>query len=289
MLERSHIDPSHRRRSRPAVPRSASLVLVVGVPVALLAWVGSPLPGGRAVGLRRHRRPARHLHPRRVPREGAGARVLAGVDRAHGLAARRGGRLRAGPQGRCGAAGRRPPAGRRPARRRRWRCSARSLATQGPAHLRADASPLAPPAQPVVRVRGRRRQGRRRRRPRLAATPAAAPVALPVYEVQRRDTLWDIAETHLGDPFRWPEIFQHQPGLPAGRRRVPDRSRPHLPGVAAPAARPTPSALTPAAPPPAAEAPAPAPAPAPAAPHESVAHRGRHGAHRRRRRGPSTR
>ena len=44
--------------------------------------------------------------------------------------------------------------------------------------------------------------------------PVAAPVVLPVYEVQRRDTLWDIAETHLGDPFRWPEIFQINQGCP---------------------------------------------------------------------------
>ncbi|HET6953759.1 MAG TPA: LysM peptidoglycan-binding domain-containing protein [Acidimicrobiales bacterium] len=50
-----------------------------------------------------------------------------------------------------------------------------------------------------------------------ADVPVAAPVAppdpvpagpAPVYEVQRRDTLWDIAERHLGDPFRWTEIFE---------------------------------------------------------------------------------
>ena len=45
------------------------------------------------------------------------------------------------------------------------------------------------------------------------APPAPAAPA-PVYEVQRRDTLWDIAERHLGDPFRWQEIFQLNQGRP---------------------------------------------------------------------------
>jgi hypothetical protein len=41
----------------------------------------------------------------------------------------------------------------------------------------------------------------------------------PTYEVQRRDTLWDIAERHLGDPFRWREIFTLNQGKvqPDGR------------------------------------------------------------------------
>ena len=44
--------------------------------------------------------------------------------------------------------------------------------------------------------------------------PARTAAAAPVYEVQRRDTLWDIAERHLGDPFRWQEIFQLNQGRP---------------------------------------------------------------------------
>ena len=34
------------------------------------------------------------------------------------------------------------------------------------------------------------------------------------YTVVRRDTLWGIAEVHLGDPFRWPELFALNQGRP---------------------------------------------------------------------------
>jgi hypothetical protein len=52
-----------------------------------------------------------------------------------------------------------------------------------------------------------------------AITPTAIPrsedtaVGDPVYVVQRGDTLWDIAERHLGDPFRWHEIRDLNPQL----------------------------------------------------------------------------
>jgi LysM repeat protein len=54
---------------------------------------------------------------------------------------------------------------------------------------------------------------------RAGAAVGARLAPPPTYEVQRRDTLWDIAERHLGDPFRWPEIFALNQGKvqPDGR------------------------------------------------------------------------
>src|ERR671917_101952 len=96
-----------------------------------------------------------------------------------------------------------------------------------------------------------------------AADPVVA--AAPTYEVQRRDTLWDIAERHLGDPFRWQEIFRLNEGCPqADGRCLTDPDLIHagwrleLPGDAV--------GITPATP---APTPAEAPLPAPATPDPS--------------------
>ena len=99
-----------------------------------------------------------------------------------------------------------------------------------------------------------------------SAVPADPVVAAaPTYEVQRRDTLWDIAERHLGDPFRWQEIFQLNEGCPQADGRCltdPDLIfagwRLELPADAV--------GITPATP---APAPPEAPAPAPATPDPS--------------------
>ncbi len=125
--------------------------------------------------------------------------------------------------------------------------------------------PLTPSAQPVVAFAVD--DGKAAGDAATTPTSGAAAASLPVYEVQRRDTLWDIAETHLGDPFRWPEIFQINEGCPQSDGSCltdPDLIHPgwqlQLPADAV--------GLTAAAPP--AEGPAPPP-PAPAAPQESVA------------------
>jgi hypothetical protein len=54
---------------------------------------------------------------------------------------------------------------------------------------------------------------------RAGAAVGAGLAPPPTYEVQRRDTLWDVAERHLGDPFRWREIFTLNQGKvqPDGR------------------------------------------------------------------------
>ena len=54
---------------------------------------------------------------------------------------------------------------------------------------------------------------------RAGAAVGARLAPPPTYEVQRRDTLWDIAERHLGDPFRWREVFRLNQGKvqPDGR------------------------------------------------------------------------
>jgi hypothetical protein len=71
---------------------------------------------------------------------------------------------------------------------------------------------LIPTLQPVSTVVIDDELARQASRDTEAPPAPAAPA--PVYEVQRRDTLWDIAERHLGDPFRWQEIFQLNQGRP---------------------------------------------------------------------------
>jgi nucleoid-associated protein YgaU len=248
-------------------------VLVIGVPAALLAWVGSPLPAGVpspsdvADALRDTYIPdeflvkalalvcwivwieltasllveaVAHVRGRKagaVPLAGGlqrgAARLIAGVALLGAVTATKG------------------------------------LPTSGPSH------PLTPSPQPVVALVVDDGKAGGDGGAAVAGAPAEAPpVALPVYEVQRRDTLWDIAETHLGDPFRWPEIFRMNEGCPqadGGCLSDPDLIHPgwqlQLPVDAVGLAPAAP------APAPAAEAPAttPAPAPAPATPHESVA------------------
>ncbi|WP_189491072.1 BTAD domain-containing putative transcriptional regulator [Streptomyces antnestii] len=114
------------------------------------------------------------------------------------------------------------------------------------------------------------------------ASPAAAPVATTAplhvtparvaepahatYIVQPGDTLWDIAEQHLGDPLSWPKIYQLSCSIRQSDGALladPDHIQPgwrlHLPVHNAPSPHPPqPSTETP-APPPRTSTPAPEP------------------------------
>jgi hypothetical protein len=41
--------------------------------------------------------------------------------------------------------------------------------------------------------------------------PPSYPEGSEVYIIQRGDTLWDLARTHLGDPYLWPQIWERNP------------------------------------------------------------------------------
>src|SRR5674476_1044222 len=46
-----------------------------------------------------------------------------------------------------------------------------------------------------------------------STTPNRSHAKSATYTVQRRDTLWSIAATQLGDPLRWPELAHLNPGV----------------------------------------------------------------------------
>ena len=192
-----------------------TFALVVGVPVALLSWVGSPLPAGMPSGSD----VVGALRDTYIPDEflvKALALVcwLVWIELVASLL------VEAVAYARGRKAGSVPLAGGL------QRGAARLVATvallgvlvasRGPSTDRAT-QPLAAVAQQPVAMSlvvdddpgaGLGGAGSQVAPADEAATPA------PVYEVQRRDTLWDIAERHLGDPFRWQEIFQLNEGCP---------------------------------------------------------------------------
>jgi hypothetical protein len=113
-------------------------------------------------------------------------------------------------------------------------------------------------------------------------TPANAPAEPPppTCVVQRRDSLWVLAERHLGDGLRWREIYDLNRGLPQPGGRTLDNPNLIIPGwsltLPADAVGPAPPAApdTAAAPIPAPAAPAPPPptvAPEPVAPNPTTA------------------
>jgi nucleoid-associated protein YgaU len=82
----------------------------------------------------------------------------------------------------------------------------------------------------------------------LAYTVTGQPAAMaaPAYQVQRRDTLWGIAERHLGDPLRYSEIVRLNPSAVGPDNRILPGTTLVLPsdavGVEGPAAAQSPVA-----------------------------------------------
>jgi LysM domain len=224
--------------------------LVVGVPVALLAWVGSPLPA-EMPSLSEVTSALRDTY---IPDEflvKALALVcwLVWVELVASLL------VEAVAHVRGRKAGNVPLSGGLQRGAARLVAGVALLgvlfATRGMQHDDGS-NPLRPVAQPAITLVSDLDTAA----PGPGAVPAADAVVAPAptYEVQRRDTLWDIAERHLGDPFRWREIFQLNEGVPQADGRCltdPDLIAPgwqlRLPGDA--------SGLAP--------TPVPAPAPAP--------------------------
>ncbi len=121
------------------------------------------------------------------------------------------------------------------------------------AHAHTTTSVLRPPTAataPAVPTPVLARTGPAERR-----QPAAQPSTVP-YTVVPGDTLWDIARSHLGDPLRWPVIYQlncHRIQPDGHRLGDPDQLSPgwilHLPYTATGDPTPTaPASATPAAP-----------------------------------------
>ena len=234
----------------------AVTALVVGVPYALIAWVGWPLPE-EMTGIDQV---ADALRDRFIPdafliKALAVVCWLVWIELVASLIVEAVAYLR----------GRR--AGRVPLAGGIQRAAARLVATIAllgalvgtkglPDLVRQPLTP-ASSAAAVTLVSGAGESG-----PKERVAPASVPAPAPnlVYEVQRRDTLWDVAERHLGDPFRWVEIYELTRDRPQPDGRV--LTDPDLIYVGWQLQLP-PDAVGLAAPPAPAPEPAPPPAPTP--------------------------
>jgi hypothetical protein len=190
------------------------VVLVVGVPAALLAWVGSPLPAA----MPELSEIAAALRDTYIPDEFllkllALVCWLAWIELVASLL------VEAVAYARGRKAGAVPLAGGLQRAAARLVAAVALLgvvvATKGmPEPAARPGQPLVPALHPVVMLADVDQPAFVGEAAPAPLDATAAPEAAPTYQVQRRDTLWDIAERHLGDPFRWQEIFQLNEGCP---------------------------------------------------------------------------
>jgi hypothetical protein len=190
------------------------VVLVVGVPAALLAWVGSPLPAA----MPQLSEITAALRDTYIPDEFllkllAFVCWLAWIELVASLL------VEAVAYARGRKAGAVPLAGGLQRAAARLVAAVALLgavvATKGmPEPAARPGQPLLPAPHPVVMLADADQPAFVGESAPARPGAAAAPEVAPTYQVQRRDTLWDIAERHLGDPFRWQEIFQLNEGCP---------------------------------------------------------------------------
>jgi nucleoid-associated protein YgaU/DNA-binding SARP family transcriptional activator len=211
------VQTNHRTPHRAAdlgrglVSLASVVALVVGVPVALVAWVGSPLPAA----MPSLSEITTALGDTYIPDEfliKALALVcwLVWAELAVSLV------VEAVAYARGRKAGAVPLAGglQRSAARLVAGVALLSavVATRGtPQPATRSPHEIASTSQPVVAVvvdEGEVQQ------PQTDTPPEQPDAPAPVYEVRHRDTLWDIAERHLGDPLRWQEILDLNHGHP---------------------------------------------------------------------------
>lgn len=188
------------------------LVLVVGVPAALLTWVGSPLPAGvPSLSDITDALADSYIPDEFLVKALALVCWLVWIELVASLL------VEAVAYVRGRKAGNVPLAGGLQRGAARLIAGVALLgavtATKGLPTSGTAPAGLAPVAEPVIALSiDDGKSGGQVSGPRLSQPAPTPSPDLPSYEVQRRDTLWDIAERHLGDPFRWNEIFQINEG-----------------------------------------------------------------------------
>lgn len=202
------------------------LVLAAGVPIALWALAGWPLPAG----LPSPHDIANALSQERIPdstlvKALALGGWIAWLQIAVSLVVETTGWVAGRPAPRLWLAG---PI--QPFVRKLVASAALLLGSSNVSQL-ADAAPLHAHPTPVVAALKAEPDRDATRLSVTVDTPAPAPAPTDkTYTVVRRDTLWGLAERHLADPLRWREIYDLSRGRPQGDGRHLDDPNLIIPG-----------------------------------------------------------